>query len=138
MLFAHSAGPLNLSQYSGLWGGKWCNSLYDPPAVAGGPPKPDCPVINGTAIPQMKAVVLPPIVTLATGSAWINIVSNNQTTPLEIKVIRLPCCSCTVLQATRVRALYKRTSWEPPYMVDLVNAFNLLSISTCLLSFQRL
>lgn len=136
MLFPYLAGPLNLSQYSGLWGGKWCNSLYDPPAVAGAPPKPDCPVINGTAIPQMKAIVLPPIVTLASGSTGINIVSNNLTTPLEIKVIRLSCCSCTVPQASTNRMSCKRPPSEAPYMVDLVNAFNFLSLSTCLPSLQ--
>ena len=44
--------------------------------------------------------MLPPIVSLDAGSAQITIVSNNQTSPLEIKVMMLTCCSCTLFQAT--------------------------------------
>ena len=29
------AGALNLTQYSGLYGGKWCYSIFDPPPPAG-------------------------------------------------------------------------------------------------------
>ena len=31
------AGALNLTIYSGLYGGKWCYSIYDPPPPAGDP-----------------------------------------------------------------------------------------------------
>ena len=30
-----TAGALNLTQYSGLYGGKWCYSIFDPPPPAG-------------------------------------------------------------------------------------------------------
>lgn len=32
---ASPLGALNLTIYSGLYGGKWCFSIYDPPPPAG-------------------------------------------------------------------------------------------------------
>ncbi|CAL8466352.1 g5888 [Coccomyxa elongata] len=62
-------GSLQLSQYSGIWGGKWCQSKFDPPSLDfNTSAKPECPRVNGTPLPDLRPVYLPPIVSLANGS----------------------------------------------------------------------
>lgn len=70
--------------HSGIWGGKWCNSSFDPPAPAGAPPKPDCPKIQGAAVPAFQPVSLPGITSLTNGT--ITVTAGNQTIPLKFKV----------------------------------------------------
>lgn len=85
------AGALNLSQYSGIWGGKWCNSSFDPPPPANTPAKPTCPVIPGYPVPSFTPVAIPAISSLDNGT--INISNGNSTVPLELKVSTLKASS---------------------------------------------
>ena len=78
------AGALNLSQYTGIWGGKWCNSSFDPPAPANAPAKPVCPVLPGYPVPSFTPINIPPISSLDNGT--INVSDGNSTIPLELKV----------------------------------------------------
>ena len=87
-----AAGPLNLSEYSGIWGGKWCNSSFDPPPPANAPAKPACPVIPGYPIPSFTPVTIPAISSLDNGT--ISIPIGNSTVPLELKVSTLKA-TCT-------------------------------------------
>ena len=52
------AAALNLTQYSGIWGGKWCFSIYDPPEPPGAPR--DLPCDPNTVPPEPASRVRVP------------------------------------------------------------------------------
>ncbi|KAK9918033.1 hypothetical protein WJX75_000696 [Coccomyxa subellipsoidea] len=62
-------GALNLPQYSGIWGGKWCQSDFDPPSLDN-VTKPPCPSVEGAPLPDIHPVFLPPIASLSNGSIF--------------------------------------------------------------------
>ena len=78
------AGALNLSQYTGLWGGKWCASAFDPPAPPNATAKPQCPQLDMAAAPAISPVLLPAIDSLSNGT--LGAMRNGTKQPLVIKV----------------------------------------------------
>lgn len=78
------AGALNLPQYTGLWGGKWCQSAFDPPAPANATAKQQCPQLNMAVAPAIKPVLLPAIDSLSNGT--LGAMRNGTKQPLVIKV----------------------------------------------------
>ena len=85
-LFFCMAASLGLGAYSGVWGGKWCASAYDPPRVANATAKPDCPTFDSIALPAIVPVQLPPIVELRDGIIFAAGVQSADPVPLVIKV----------------------------------------------------
>ena len=77
------AGALNLSQYTGLWGGKWCSSAFDPPAPANATAKPQCPQLDMAVAPTISPVLLPAIDSLSNGT--LGAMRNGTKQPLVIK-----------------------------------------------------
>ncbi|CAK0782947.1 hypothetical protein CVIRNUC_006142 [Coccomyxa viridis] len=76
-------GALNLPQYTGLWGGKWCQSAFDPPAPANATAKQQCPQLNMAVAPAIKPVLLPAIDSLSNGT--LGAMRNGTKQPLVIK-----------------------------------------------------
>jgi len=50
------AGALNLTVYSGLYGGKWCFSIYDPPPPPGESPESLPQPSQGSQSPCLAAL----------------------------------------------------------------------------------
>ena len=83
------AASLNLTDYTGVYGGKWCSSNYDPPPVANQTQKPDCPFFNSTVLPAIVPVQLPPIAELRDGNIFTAAThADPYPAPLVLKVIR--------------------------------------------------
>lgn len=72
--------------YSGIWGGKWCNSTYDPPPIANATQKPQCPDFNSTAVPAIVPVQLPPILELRDGNIFVAGIHSSEPVSLVLKV----------------------------------------------------
>ena len=80
----HRAAQLNLTQYWGVWGGKYCYSAYDPPPPAGrNNTKAPCPVIKQPPLPKIRPVDLPRITQLSSGQIFVG---GADPQPLQIKV----------------------------------------------------
>lgn len=78
------AAQLNLTQYWGVWGGKYCFSAYDPPPPAGiNSTKSPCPLVKQPAVPHINPVDLPQISQLADGQIYVGADSPQ---PIQIKV----------------------------------------------------
>ena len=81
---ASCAAQLNLTQYWGVWGGKYCYSAYDPPPPPGkNTTKAPCPVIKQPPIPKIRPVDLPRISQLSGGQIFVGGASLE---PIQIKV----------------------------------------------------
>lgn len=81
------AAQLNLTQYWGVWGGKYCYSAYDPPPPPGiNNTKALCPVVTHPAVPPIRPVDLPQITQLADGQMYVG-VKRPQT--IQIKVMNM-------------------------------------------------
>ncbi len=79
------AAQLNLTQYWGVWGGKYCYSAYDPPPPPGkNNTKAPCPVIKQPPVPKIHPVDLPRITELSGGQILVGGASPQ---PIQIKVI---------------------------------------------------
>ncbi len=78
------AAQLNLTQYWGVWGGKYCYSAYDPPPPPGlNGTKQPCPVTTQPPIPNIRPVELPQITYLSGGQIYVGV---NRPQPIQIKV----------------------------------------------------
>ena len=81
---APCAAQLNLTQYWGVWGGKYCYSAYDPPPPPGkNITKAPCPVIKQPPVPKIRPVDLPRIIQLSGGQIFVGGASPQ---PIQIKV----------------------------------------------------
>lgn len=82
--FAPYAAQLNLTQYWGVWGGKYCHSAYDPPPPPGkNNTKAPCPIIKQPPVPAINPVDLPRITALLDGQT---VVGGDTPQPIQIKV----------------------------------------------------
>ena len=82
---APCAAQLNLTQYWGVWGGKYCYSAYDPPPPPGkNNTKAPCPAIKQPPVPKIRPVDLPRISQLSGGQIFVGGASSQ---PIQIKVI---------------------------------------------------
>ena len=68
---------------AGIWGGKWCNSSFDPPPLEGAALKRACPAILGVPVPAIQPVKLPAITSLANGTIRVSVA--NHSVPLSLK-----------------------------------------------------
>ena len=81
---ASYAAQLNLTQYWGVWGGKYCHSAYDPPPPPGkNDTKAPCPIIKQPTVPAICPVDLPRITALSDGQI---VVGGDTPQPIQIKV----------------------------------------------------
>lgn len=106
------AAQLNLTQYWGVWGGKYCYSAYDPPPPPGrNNTKAPCPIVKQPPLPNIQPVDLPKITQLSAGQIFVG---GAEPEPIQIKVSSSLtsdtclfevgiCHTCTVLlQALRL------------------------------------
>ena len=80
----HCAAQLNLTQYWGVWGGKYCYSAYDPPPPPGrNNTKAPCPIVKQPPLPNIQPVDLPKITQLSAGQIFVG---GAEPEPIQIKV----------------------------------------------------